>query len=135
MYTAQELQEKPDVNKVRTHVDGEERWDATAWGRRKGGSFGGFLGVFVRTHGVFFRCAGRGGGREHDGARRGGGEGGAHRAGPNPPPRPGTQAPAVTVIARAGEGSILLPWVGSSSARVSHEEQDSYGCRVLLLIL
>ncbi|KAF7108915.1 hypothetical protein CFC21_109273, partial [Triticum aestivum] len=38
-----------------------------------------------------------GGGREHDGVRRGGGEGGAHRAGPHPPPRQGTQAPAVAL--------------------------------------
>ena len=45
------------------------------------------------------RRAGRGGGREHDGVRRGVREGGADGTGPHPPPRPGAKE-AVAVIVR-----------------------------------
>jgi len=89
MDTAQGMREKADVAKVNSAP-----W-CCGLGSRKGGSF---LMVSFSAGGSC-RHAGRGGGREHDGVRRGVREGGADGTGPHPPPRPGAKE-AVTVIVR-----------------------------------
>ena len=88
MDTAQGMRERADVAKVNNAPCG-------GLGSRKGGSF--LMVPF--SAGGSLRRAGRGGGREHDGVRRGVREGGADGTGPHPPPRPGAKE-AVTVIVR-----------------------------------
>lgn len=111
MDTAPGMREKTDVSKVRNpslllriRIDENERQLLLL-------TFHSWLGF------SFLRHAGCGGGREHDGVRRGVREGGAHRPGPHPPPRPGATAPvtgAVITHARGGGGSSLS-WGWSSS--------------------
>jgi len=95
MDTAPGLQEKADVAKVKE--DAAVR-PCCRLGSRKVGSFSD--GFFPDRGFLRLRRAGRGGGPEHDGFRRGVREGGANGTGPHPPPRPGAKAAVTLIMAR-----------------------------------